>query len=117
MWSAEAQQYVYHVFDYDGESFTKGYDTCVVNTNEHSDAPHHAGPLPLEFMWLPQMAVQAGVQQTDDSCGASRRQNVEVSQRYSRLSPKQEYGLEKCINWMNKVLSVGAFMTLSDIWR
>lgn len=45
----------------------KGYDTCVVNANEHSDAPHHTGPLPLEFMWLSQMAVQAGVQQTNNS--------------------------------------------------
>lgn len=73
----EIQQYVYHI-DYDSKSFTKGYDTCVVNTNEHSNAPHHAGPLPLEFMRLPQMAVQAGVQQANDSCGANRRQNVEV---------------------------------------
>lgn len=91
----EVQQYVYHIFDYDGESFMKGYDTCVVNANEHSDAPHHAGPFPLEFMRLPQMAVQAGVQQTDDSCGANRRQNVEVSQRYSRISPETGVGAWK----------------------
>lgn len=58
----------------------KGYDTCVVNADEHGDAPHHAGPLPLEFMRLPQMAVQAGVQQTDNSCGANGSKKVEFNQ-------------------------------------
>lgn len=57
----------------------KGYDTCVVNTNEHSNAPHHAGPLPLEFMRLSQMAVQAGVQQTDNGCGANRPKMLKLA--------------------------------------
>lgn len=51
----------------------KGYSTGVVDTNEHSNAPHYAGPLPLELVWLPQMAVQAGIQQADNSCEKGTR--------------------------------------------
>lgn len=50
-----------------GKSFMKGYNTGVVDTDEHCDAPHDAGPLPLELVWLSQMAVEAGVQQANDS--------------------------------------------------
>lgn len=45
----------------------KGYSTGVVDTNEHGNAPHYAGPLPLELVRLPQMAVKAGIQQADNS--------------------------------------------------
>lgn len=51
-----------------GGSFVKGYSTGVVDPDEHCDAPHDAGPLPLELMWLSQMAVEAGIQQADNSC-------------------------------------------------
>lgn len=61
------------------ESFMKGYNTCMVNANEHSNAPHHAGPLPLKFMRLPQMAVQEGVQQTDNSCGGNRHKTLRLA--------------------------------------
>lgn len=46
----------------------KGYNTGVVDTNEHCDAPHDAGPLPLELVWFSQMAVQTGIQKADNSC-------------------------------------------------
>lgn len=46
----------------------KGYNTGVVNTDEHCDASHDAGPLPLEFVWLSQVAVQAGIKKAHNSC-------------------------------------------------
>lgn len=46
----------------------KGYNTGVVDADKHCDAPHDAGPLPLELMWLSQMAIEAGIQQADNSC-------------------------------------------------
>lgn len=46
----------------------KGYNTGVVDADEHGDTPHDAGPLPLELVGLSQMAVEAGVQQADNSC-------------------------------------------------
>lgn len=57
-----------------GEFFGKGYNTGVVDTDEHRDAPHDAGPLPLEFVRLSQMAVEAGVQQADNSCERRSKQ-------------------------------------------
>lgn len=49
-------------------ALVKGYNTGVVDTDEHCDAPHDAGPLPLEFVWLSQVAVQAGIQKAHNSC-------------------------------------------------
>lgn len=40
----------------------------MVDADEHGDAPHDAGPLPLKLVRLPQMAVEAGIQQADNSC-------------------------------------------------
>lgn len=40
----------------------------MVDADKHCDAPHHAGPFPLELMWLSQMAVKAGIQQANHSC-------------------------------------------------
>ena len=39
----------------------------MVDAHEHGDAAHHARPLPLELVGFPQVAVDAGVQQADDS--------------------------------------------------
>lgn len=46
----------------------------MVDADEHGDAPHDAGPLPLELMRLSQMAVEAGVQQADNSCEKEQKQ-------------------------------------------
>ena len=46
----------------------KGYNTGVVDADEHGDAPHDAGPLPLELVRLPQVAVEAGVEEADHRC-------------------------------------------------
>lgn len=46
----------------------KGYNTGVVDTDEHSDTPHDARPLPLELVRLSQVAVETGIQQADNSC-------------------------------------------------
>lgn len=46
----------------------KGYNTGVVDADEHGDASHDAGPLPLELVRLSQMAVEAGIEQADNSC-------------------------------------------------
>ena len=45
----------------------KGYDTGVVDAHEHCDAAHDTRPLPLELMGFPEVAVDTGVQQADDS--------------------------------------------------
>lgn len=50
------------------EHVVKGYNAGVVDADEHCDAPHDAGPLPLELVRLSQMAVQAGIQKADNSC-------------------------------------------------
>lgn len=44
----------------------EGYHTGMVDAHEHGDAPHDAGPLSFKLVWLSQMAVQTGVEQTDD---------------------------------------------------
>lgn len=62
-----------------GKLLVEGYNTGVVDADEHSDAPHHAGPLPLELVRFPQMAVEAWVQQADNNC--VKEQTV---QNYSR---------------------------------
>lgn len=46
----------------------KGYNTGVVDTDEHSDTPHDARPFPLELVRLSQVAVETGIQQADNSC-------------------------------------------------
>jgi len=40
----------------------------VVDADEHCDASHDAGPLPLELVRLSQMTVEAGIQQAHNSC-------------------------------------------------
>ena len=54
----------------------KGYNTGVVDADEHGDTPHDAGPLPLELVGLSQMAVEAGVQQADNSCEEKKGTNI-----------------------------------------
>lgn len=49
-------------------STVKGYNTGVVDADEHGYAPHDAGPLPLKLVRLSQMAVEAGIQQANNSC-------------------------------------------------
>lgn len=49
-------------------SMWKGYNTGVVDADKDCDTPHDAGPLPLELVGLTQMAVEAGIQQADNSC-------------------------------------------------
>lgn len=46
----------------------EGYSTGVVDAHEDRDTAHDAGPLPLELVGLPQVTVNAGVQQADDRC-------------------------------------------------
>lgn len=50
------------------QTLTEGYSTGVVDAHEHGDAAHDAGPLPLELVGLPEVAVDAGVQQANHSC-------------------------------------------------
>ncbi len=67
-----------------GESSVKGYSAGVVDADEHCDAPHDAGPLPLELVRLSQMAVEAGIQQADNSCekGTNRPELHEISRKF-----------------------------------
>lgn len=51
----------------------EGYGTGVVDAHEDGHAAHDAGPLPLKLVGLPQVAVDAGVQQADDSWGDKER--------------------------------------------
>lgn len=51
-----------------GPRVSGGYSTGVVDAHEHGDAAHDAGPLPLELVGLPEVAVDAGVQQPNHSC-------------------------------------------------
>lgn len=44
----------------------------MVDAHEHGDAPHDAGPLPLELVRLSQVAVEAGVEQADDGWGKTQ---------------------------------------------
>lgn len=46
----------------------EGYSAGVVDAHEDGDAAHDAGPLPLELVGLPKVAVDAGVQQANHSC-------------------------------------------------
>lgn len=62
-----------------GQFWTKGYSTGVVDAYEHCDAPHDAGPLPLELMWFSQVAVEAGVQEADDGCENRTNQSEQKS--------------------------------------
>lgn len=62
--------------------FVKGYNTGVVDADEHCDTPHDAGPLPLEFVWLSQVAVQAGVQEAHHGCGKKNEDEVNFSDSY-----------------------------------
>lgn len=43
----------------------------MVNANENCYTSHYAGPLSLEFMWFPKVAVNAGIQQANNSCKRS----------------------------------------------
>lgn len=54
----------------------KGYGAGVVDAHEDGHAAHHARPLPLEAVRLPHPAVDAGVQQADDSWGGGRDSSV-----------------------------------------
>lgn len=40
----------------------------MINANENCYASHYAGPLSFELVWFPQVAVNAGVQQANNSC-------------------------------------------------
>lgn len=40
----------------------------MINANENCYASHDAGPLSFELVWFPQVAVNAGVQQANNSC-------------------------------------------------
>lgn len=66
-----------------GESSVKGYNAGVVDADEHRDAPHDAGPLPLELVRLSQMAVEAGIQQADNSCGRKKKKE-QTDPNYTR---------------------------------
>ena len=46
----------------------------MVDPNKNCDAPHDAGPLPLELMRLSQVAIQAGIQEANNSCGKGNKQ-------------------------------------------
>lgn len=50
----------------------------MVDANEHSDASHDTGPLPLELVWLSQMAVEAGIQQANNSCRGKKKSNKQT---------------------------------------
>lgn len=73
-------------------ALVKGYNTGVVDTNEHCDAPHDAGPLPLEFVWLSQVAVQAGIQEAHNSCEKSEKNRRELC-KMSRNSLKGQQNM------------------------
>lgn len=51
----------------------EGYSTGVVNANKNRHTAHHAGPLSLELVGLSKVAVDAGVQQADNSCYRKER--------------------------------------------
>lgn len=61
--------------------FVKGYNTGVIDANEHCDAPHDAGPLPLELVRLSQMAVEAGIQQADNSCERNKQTRITIDKQ------------------------------------
>jgi len=43
----------------------------MINANKNCYAPHYAGPLSLEFVRFPKVAVNAGIQQANNSCKKS----------------------------------------------
>lgn len=61
------------------QDMVKGYNTGVVDTDEHSDTPHDARPLPLELVRLSQVAVETGIQQADNSCKKSTKKGNKQS--------------------------------------
>ena len=71
----------------------KGYDTGVVDAHEHCDAAHDTRPLPLELMGFPEVAVDTGVQQADDSWN---RQPLCVRSRLSLWLTQDHFHF--CIN-------------------
>jgi len=50
----------------------EGYSTCMINANKNCYTSHHARPLPFELVWFPKVAVNAGVQQANNSCKRSK---------------------------------------------
>lgn len=57
----------------------EGYSTRMINANENCYASHDAGPLSFELVWFPQVAVNAGVQQANNSC---KRNKTTYTNRY-----------------------------------
>lgn len=71
------------------ELFVKGYNTGMVDTDKHCDAPHDAGPLPLELVRLSQMAVKAGIQQAYNSC-KKRNKQTRITQNEQKFCQTPE---------------------------
>lgn len=57
----------------------QGYSTSVIDAHKDGHAAHHAGPLPLELVRLPQAPVDEGVQQPDARCRGQRTHEHMVS--------------------------------------
>lgn len=55
----------------------------MINANENCYTSHYAGPLSLEFVWLPKVAVNAGIQQANDSC---KRSNTTCTNHYTMIT-------------------------------
>lgn len=79
-------------------TFVKGYGTGMVDANKHGDASHDAGPLPLELVRLSQMAVEAGIQQTNNSCrGGKRNKQTQITQDKQKCCEPQKANPVKII--------------------
>lgn len=44
----------------------------MINANKNCYTSHHARPLSFELVWFPKVAVNAGVQQANNSCKRSK---------------------------------------------
>lgn len=55
----------------------------MVNADKNCYTSHDAGPLSLEFVWLPEVAVNAGIQQANNSC---KRSNTTCTNRYTAVT-------------------------------
>lgn len=78
------------------QGLLKGYNAGVVDPHKNCDAPHDAGPLPLELVWLSQVAIQAGIQEANNSCGKGNKQTriKQDKQKSSENASRQNLATE-----------------------
>lgn len=109
------------------QALAEGYSAGVVDAHEHGDAAHDAGPLPLELVGLPEVAVDAGVQQANHSC---KRRNTTCTSCCNMITPvsvhtslahkclrKQRGAHHTTVSLMEKGQLLPAFSTLEKYKR